>query len=379
MTDVLIVGAGLTGLTIAEQAAWYGLNVHVIDERRHVGGNVHSAPDPVFGIDVHTYGSHIFHTSSAKVWEWAQRYTGWTRYTHRVRTTADGQVFSLPVNLHTINQAYGTELDPDGARALIEHETRGAVEEPTNLAEHAAAVIGPRLYELLIRHYTAKQWGTDPTLLPAATLARLPVRFTYDDRYFHDTWEGLPTNGYGAWTENIANSHDRMTVTLNTRYDPRRHDAALVVYTGPIDAFFNERHGPLGWRTLDLATETMFDVADYQGCPVMNNADPDTLYTRIHEYKHYRPDLHADTPGTVIQREYPRTATLADTPYYPIGTPADRERLLAYREDARDTPGVMFAGRLGTYQYLDMHMAIGHALSLFRNRIAPIFARRNLL
>jgi len=237
------------------------------------------------------------------------------------------------------------------------------------------SLIGRPLYEAFIRGYTFKQWQTDPVDLPPEIITRLPVRYTFNNRYFSDTFEGLPAGGYTAWLERMA-SHPNIEVRLGTDFSSLRADAAgsvPVVYTGALDAYFGYAAGDLGWRTLDFQLEVLA-TGDFQGTPVMNYADADVPFTRIHEFRHFHPERDW-YPGdkTVIMREFSRFAGRGDEPYYPINTAADRERLLAYREMAAHEPGVLFGGRLGTYKYLDMHMAIGSALTMYENRLRPFF------
>jgi UDP-galactopyranose mutase len=382
--DLLVVGSGFFGLTIAERAATeLGLKVQVIDRRHHIGGNAYSAADPETGIEVHDYGAHLFHTSNKTVWDYVNKFTSFTSYQHRVYTNYRGEVFPLPINLATINQFFRSAHSPDEARALIASQASEiSTAEATNLEEKAISLIGRPLYEAFIKEYTAKQWQTDPTELPADVIARLPVRYTYDNRYFNDTFEGLPVDGYTAWIERMAD-HPNIEVTLDTDFFFGDHSftksAAVgqvpVIYTGPIDRYFDYAGGELGWRTLDFEREVL-PVGDFQGTSVMNYADATVPYTRIHEFRHFHPERnHYPTDKTVIMKEYSRFASRDDEPYYPVNTPADREALLAYRELQKGESDVLFGGRLGTYQYLDMHMAIGSALVAFENKVKPMFAR----
>ncbi len=376
MTDLVVVGSGFFGLTVAERAAdELGLRVLVLDRRPHIGGNAYSAPDPDTGIEVHVYGSHLFHTSNPRVWEYVNRFTSFTGYQHRVYTNHRGQVFPMPINLGTINQFFDAALSPDEARALVaEQAAEIAGEHVANLEQKAISLIGRPLYEAFIRGYTAKQWQTDPRNLPAEIIARLPVRYTYDNRYFADTWEGLPTDGYTAWIERMAD-HERIEVRLGTDFFDLKDDMVgrvPVVYTGPVDEYFGYVEGTLGWRTLDFETEVV-GTGDYQGTSVMNYADESVPFTRIHEFRHFHPERDYPRDKTVIMREFSRFAEHGDEPYYPINTPEDRKRLLAYRDLAKGETGVLFGGRLGSYKYLDMHMAIGSALSRWENVIEPHF------
>lgn len=377
--DLLVVGSGFFGLTIAERAAASGRKVTVIDRRDHIGGNAYSEAETETGIEIHRYGAHLFHTSNPTVWEYVNRFTEFTSYVHRVYTTHKGVVYPLPINLGTINQFFQAAYSPDEAKALV-HELAGEFDAKSagNLEERAIGLIGRPLYEAFIRDYTAKQWQTDPKDLPAEVISRLPVRYTYDNRYFNDTWEGLPVDGYTAWLERMAD-HPNIDVKLSTDYfdasQPLNKAETVgqveIVYTGAVDRYFDYSQGELAWRTLDFEQEVL-PIADFQGTSVMNYADADVPYTRIHEFKHFHPE-RADrypTDKTVVVREYSRFATRADEPYYPVNTAADREGLLAYRELAKGEAGVHFGGRLGTYQYLDMHMAIGSALSMWKNTIA---------
>lgn len=380
MADLVIVGSGFFGLTLAQQVAEHlALDVLVLERRQHIGGNAHSEADPATGIEIHRYGAHLFHTSNERVWAYAQRFTAFTPYVHRVYTTYRGEVYPMPINLGTINQFFRSAYGPERARELVASQrAEGASEAPRNLEEKAISLIGRPLYEAFIRDYTAKQWQTAPTELPAEVIGRLPVRYNYDNRYFNDVHEGLPVDGYARWLERMAD-HPRVEIRLGADFLDLRNEITgqvPVVYTGPLDEYFGYSEGHLGWRTLDFETEVLA-TRDFQGTPVMNYADRDVPYTRIHEFRHFHPErTWYPDDATVIMREYSRTAELVDEPYYPVNTPADRRRVAAYRRLAAQEHEVFFGGRLGTYQYLDMHMAIGSALSLFDNTIAPLFSRR---
>ena len=378
--DIVVVGSGFFGLTIAERCAVeLGLKVQVIDRRDHIGGNAYSEIEPETGIEVHRYGAHLFHTSNQRVWDYANQFTTFTPYVHHVYTTYRGEVFPMPINLGTINQFQHSAYTPGEARAWV-IEQAGQQTGAANFEEKAISLIGRPLYEAFIRGYTAKQWQTDPRELSAEIISRLPVRYTYDNRYFSDTYEGLPTDGYTAWIERMAN-HDNITVTLGTDFfdesQPFNKSALVgnvpVVYTGPVDRYFDFSNGELSWRTLDFEKEVL-PIGDFQGTPVMNYADQEVPYTRIHEFRHFHPERDYRGDKTVVMREFSRFAERHDEPYYPVNTPADRERLLAYRELTKGEDRVLFGGRLGTYQYLDMHMAIGSALNMFDNKLKPFFS-----
>ncbi|UWF78188.1 UDP-galactopyranose mutase [Microbacterium neungamense] len=374
--DLLVVGSGFFGLTIAERAAEAGRKVTVIERRSHIGGNAYSEAEPETGIEVHRYGAHLFHTSTPTVWEYVNRFTTFTNYVHRVYTTHNGVVYPMPVNLGTINQFFQAAYTPDQARALVKEQAgEFDVKTARNFEEKGIALVGRPLFEAFFRDYTAKQWQTDPHKLSGDIISRLPVRYTYDNRYFNDTWEGLPTDGYTAWLERMAD-HPNIEVKLDVDFfdesQPLNKKATVgqlpIVYTGPVDRYFDYAEGALSWRTLDFEQEVL-NVSDFQGTSVMNYPDLDVPYTRIHEFKHFHPERKEifAQDKTVIMREFSRFADRDDEPYYPVNTPADREGLLAYRELAKGEKDVHFGGRLGTYQYLDMHMAIGSALSMWRN------------
>jgi UDP-galactopyranose mutase len=373
--DLVVAGSGLFGLTVAERCAReLGLRVLVAERRDHIGGNAYSEVEPSTGIEVHRYGAHLFHTSNERVWTYVNRFTAFTDYRHRVFSIFKGRVYPMPINLGTICAYFGRAMGPDEARRLIA-EQAAEVADPRNLEEKAISLIGRPLYEAFIRGYTAKQWQTDPRELPPEIITRLPVRYTFDNRYFADRYEGLPADGYTAWLERMAD-HPRIEVRTGTDFfDLDAAGNVPVVYTGPLDAYFGHSEGALGWRTLDFEREVLA-TGDFQGTPVMNYADEDVPYTRIHEFRHFHPERESPPDRTVIVREYSRFAEAGDEPYYPIDTAEDRARLTRYRELARAEKGVLFGGRLGTYRYLDMHMAIASALTMFDNRLRPHFAGR---
>jgi UDP-galactopyranose mutase len=383
--DLLVVGSGFFGLTVAQRAAEeLGLRVTVIDRRSHVGGNAYSENEAETGIEVHRYGAHLFHTSNETVWEYVNRFTRFTNYQHKVYADYRGEVYPLPINLGTINQFFRAAHGPDAAKALVQSQAAELGSgEVRNLEEKGISLIGRPLYEAFIRDYTAKQWQTDPKELPAEVISRLPVRYNYDNRYFNDTHEGLPVDGYTAWIERMAD-HPRIEVLLDTDFfdtaQPLNKAATVgsvpVVYTGAVDRYFDYAEGELSWRTLDFEQEVLA-TGDFQGTSVMNYAGADVPYTRILEFRHFHPERDwYPKDKTVVTREYSRFATRDDEPYYPVNRPQDRERLLAYRELMKDETNVLFGGRLGTYQYLDMHMAIGSALTAFQNKVAPMFEAR---
>ncbi|MGH3751734.1 MAG: UDP-galactopyranose mutase [Pseudonocardiaceae bacterium] len=378
--DLIVVGSGFFGLTLAERAATQlGKRVLVLERRHHIGGNAYSEAEPETGIEVHRYGAHLFHTSNKRVWEYVNQFTDFTDYQHRVFTIYRGQVYPMPINLAGISQFFGRYLTPSEARALIA-EQASEIADPKAAANHeekGISLVGRPLYDAFFRGYTAKQWQTDPRELPASIVARLPVRFDFNNRYFKDTYEGLPVHGYTAWLVRMAD-HPNIEVRLSIDFFDVCDEIPAgtpVVYTGPLDRYFDYSEGWLGWRTLDFRSEVL-PIGDFQGTSVMNYAEEDVPYTRIHEFRHFHPERDYSTDKTVIVREYSRFANKEDEPYYPINTPEDRAKLERYRELARREAAernVLFGGRLGTYQYLDMHMAISSALSMFDNKLVPYF------
>jgi UDP-galactopyranose mutase len=356
---VLIVGAGFSGAVLARQLAELA-NVKslVIDAREHIAGNCHTERDAETNIMVHTFGPHIFHTDRADVWAYVNRFGDFRPFVNRVKATNDRGVFSLPVNLHTINQFFGTSLSPSEAREFIQQKADTTITEPANFEEQALKFIGRELYEAFFYGYTKKQWGCDPTELPAAILSRLPVRFSYDDNYYNSPYQGIPAEGY---TEVIARilEHENIEVRLNTRYEPAMAEQFdHVFYTGPLDEYFEHRLGRLSYRT--VYWEKKKSEGDFQGVAVMNYPDPKLPYTRIHEHKHFTPwEKHDSTLAFV---EYSKETGPDDIPYYPKRLAADKELLASYAELAKAEDKVSFLGRLATYRYMDMHQVIGEAL-----------------
>ncbi|WP_323010959.1 UDP-galactopyranose mutase [Paracoccus sp. (in: a-proteobacteria)] len=356
--NILLVGAGLSGAVIGRQLAEAGHDCRIIDSRPHIGGNCHTQRDPETGVMLHLYGPHIFHTDDEGVWAYVNRHADFVPFQNRVKTTSQGAVYSLPVNLHTINQFFGTTLRPDEARAFIESKADNSIADPETFEEQALRFVGPELYEAFFKGYTEKQWGCSPRELPASILKRLPVRFNYDDNYFFHRFQGMPRDGYTAMIEDILD-HPRITVELETSYDPAMaDDADHVFWSGPLDGFFGYSLGRLGYRTLDFERFTY--QGDYQGCAVMNYGDRDVPWTRITEHKHFSPwESHEGSP---CYREYSREAGPEDIPYYPIRLVEEKSLLTQYIDLARSQEKVTFVGRLGTYRYLDMDVTIREAL-----------------
>jgi UDP-galactopyranose mutase len=370
---LVVVGAGFFGATIARKVA-SGLNlpVLVLERRDHIGGNAYSEVDSETGVEIHRYGSHLFHTSNAEVWNFLGQFTDFNSYRHRVFTRHLARIYTMPINLMTINNFFGVNLTPGQARELVERQAAAeGISQPRNLEEKAISLIGRPLYEAFVRSYTAKQWEVDPRKLPTEIITRLPVRFNFNDFYFQDTYEGLPLIGYGELFRRML-SHEGIKVITGCDFfeaRPNLRAGVPIVYTGPIDRYFNYRFGELGWRTLDFEVERL-NVDDFQGAAVVNYPDPDVRFTRIHEFKHLHPERRYGNK-TVIMREYSRSAHRGDEPYYPIGRPEDKLRYDRYAKLADEEENVVFGGRLGTYRYLDMHQAIGAALRAYALRILP--------
>jgi len=364
---ILLVGAGLSGAVIGRHLAEAGHDITIVDARDHVGGNCHTMRDGDSGVMVHVYGPHIFHTDDEEVWDYVNGFARFRPYRNRVKTTSRGQVFSLPVNLHTINQFFGTTMRPDEARAFItQQQADTSITDPQTFEEQALRFVGRDLYEAFFKGYTMKQWGCHPSELPASILKRLPVRFNYDDNYFFHRFQGMPEHGYSAMIANILD-HTNINVLLETVFDRSQgEDYDHVFYSGPLDGYFRYELGRLGYRTLDFERFTY--TGDYQGCAVMNYADADVPYTRITEHKHFSPwETHE---GSVLYREYSRAAAPDDIPYYPIRMVGEKDLLGRYVARAKATKGVSFVGRLGTYRYLDMDVTIREALDCARAYLA---------
>lgn len=375
--DVLIVGAGIFGLTMAERiATQLNKRVLLIDKRSHIGGNAYSEFDSETGIECHKYGAHLFHTSDERVWEYVNNFTRFTNYKHRVYTTHNGEVFPMPINLGTINQFFHSAYTPQEARDLIRKQASDAPANPKNLKEQGISLIGKPLFEAFIMNYTAKQWQTSAEELPPDIIKRLPVRYNYNNGYFENIYEGLPADGYEKWFEAMLNScGNNVEVRLGVDYFKDVEIQRLTVnniftiFTGPIDQFYNYRYGELGWRSLSFEKKIL-DVDDYQGCPVMNYADLDVQWTRIHEFKHFHPERHNDcyaknSSKTVIVKEYSKAWKRGDEPYYPVNTQDDQDKLRRYRALANNEKNIIFGGRLGEYAYYDMDKTFASALDLF--------------
>lgn len=358
--DYIVVGSGLFGAVFAQQVKESGKNVLVVEKRDHIGGNCHSYKYEDTEIDIHTYGTHIFHTNDEKTWKYINRFTEFNRYQHRVLTTHQNQVYSMPINLGTINRFYGVNLKPNEVEAFLNGK-KGDISNPKNLEEKAISLIGRDLYEVFIKGYTTKQWGCDPTELPASIINRLPVRNSYHDAYFNDKYQGIPIDGYTPIFERLL---EGIPVELNTDFFEDRsywlEHCHKLVYTGPIDRYFDYTFGRLTWRSVRFEVEH-HPVDDYQGTSVMNYADVEIPYTRIHEPKHLHPERKMKRDETVIIREYSQINN--DAPYYPVNSQSDKSLLAQYQSLQSEEKNVIFGGRLAQYKYFDMHHVIASAIA----------------
>lgn len=356
--NIAIVGAGFSGAVIAHQLATAGYTVDVFESRPHVAGNCHTERDPETGVMLHVYGPHIFHTDNERAWAFVNRFSEFKPYVNRVKAITGERVYTLPVNLLTINQFFGKTLRPAEAAQWLAALGDKTIETPQTFEEQALRFVGRELYEAFFKTYTIKQWGLQPSALPASILKRLPVRFNYDDNYFSHQYQGMPAHGYTALVEKMFDVPG-VTVHLSTLFEPASASGfAHVFYAGPIDTWFAHAEGRLPYRTLDF--EVFRDSGDYQGNAVINYCDDAQPYTRITEHKHFSPwEQHA---GTVLYKEYSRQCEASDIPYYPIRLARDKAQLERYVALARQASNVTFVGRLGTYRYLDMDVTIHEAL-----------------
>ncbi len=357
--DYLIVGAGLFGAVFARQATDAGKSVLVIDKRDHIGGNIYT--ESVEGINVHKYGAHIFHTNDKRVWGYVNRFAEFNRYTNSPVANYHGELYSLPFNMYTFNKMWGV-VTPDEAKAKIaEQRAAAGISEPKNLEEQAISLVGTDIYERLVKGYTEKQWGRPCTALPSFIIRRLPVRFTFDNNYFNALYQGIPIGGY---TEMVERMLDGVEVKLSVDYLENRAEldalADKVVYTGPIDSYFNFCYGPLGYRSVRFENE-LLDTDNYQGNAVVNYTDSETPYTRIIEHKHFE---FGTQPKTVISREYSQEWQPGIEPYYPINDENNGALYAKYKALADGESRVIFGGRLAEYRYYDMDAVIASALDV---------------
>ncbi|HEM6716114.1 TPA: UDP-galactopyranose mutase [Citrobacter koseri] len=361
MYDYIIVGSGLFGSVFAHEAMKAGKKVKVIEKRSHLGGNIYC--ENVEGINVHKYGAHIFHTSDKEVWDYVNKFVEFNRFTNSPVAISKGKVYNLPFNMNTFNQLWNV-VTPEQAKekiALQSSELNG--KEPENLEEQAISLVGRDIYETLIKEYTEKQWGRLCKELPAFIIKRLPVRFTYDNNYFNDKYQGIPTGGYNALIDGLL---DGIEVEVNTNYFDRKEYwdslADKIVYTGPIDLYFDYCFGALDYRSLRFETEVL-ETDNYQGNAVVNYNDKEFAFTRIIEHKFFE---FGQQPKTVITREFPKEYAVGDEYYYPVNDEKNMHIYKKYREKSKELGSVIFGGRLAEYKYYDMHQVIKSALTSFR-------------
>ena len=368
MYDSIIVGAGIWGCSVARLLADRGKRVLVLERRDAVGGNCRAEIDPATGIELHLYGSHIFHTSDERVWNFLRRFSEFNGYRHQVLAKHDGRCYFLPVGLALVNAFFRVNLTPAELPAFLAAKRDASIAEPKNFEEQALALAGPELYEAFFEHYTAKQWRRDPRELSADLLRRLPVRATYDVGYFADPHQGIPAAGYRKMFEAMLDS-PRIEVRLNTEFRLADLRDVPTYYSGAPDRLFDYRFGALPWRSLRFETSREA-VRDFQGTSVVNYCDADVPYTRIHEFKHYHPEWREafDAPETVITREFPQNWSPGDEPYYPVNTPEAETLMQRYREAATKFPGLILGGRLGNFRYYDMDKAVAAAIDEVERR-----------
>jgi UDP-galactopyranose mutase len=361
MYDYLIVGAGLFGITFAKLATDAGKSCLIIDKRNHIGGNCYT--EKVEGINVHKYGAHIFHTSNPVVWEFVNKFSDFNNYINSPKAVSKGKLYSLPFNMNTFHELWGTQV-PEHAKLIIESQKFHGT--PKNLEEQALSLVGKDIYETLIKEYTEKQWGRPATELPAFIIKRLPLRFTFDNNYFNDRYQGIPIGGYTLMMQKML---EGIEVRLNTDYFQSREYfnscADKVVYTGCIDEFFDYEFGELEYRSLRFEHQTL-DQDNYQGVAVKNYCDSHFKYTRIIEHKHFE---KLDTDRTIITKEYPQQYKKGLVPYYPINDDKNQIIYKRYKEKSKSLTNFIFGGRLSEYKYMDMHVVIESAMNKFKHEL----------
>jgi len=360
--DYLIVGAGLFGAVCARELTDAGKRCLVIEKRNHIAGNIYT--ELIEGIQVHIYGGHIFHTNKQEIWEYVNKFASFNNYINSPIANYHGEIYNLPFNMNTFHQMWGV-ISPAEAKAKIAEQVATAgITEPNNLEEQAISMVGRDIYEKLVKGYTEKQWGRDCKDLPTFIIKRLPVRFTYDNNYFNDRYQGIPENGYTAMVETMLSG---IEIRLDRDYFSDFSEIAdRTIYTGPIDQFFDYRHGNLSWRSLRLEIETL-DTDNFQGVAAVNYTDRETPYTRILEHKHF---AFGNQPKTVITKEYPASWSLGEEAYYPVNDEENNRMYALYRAHADKEKDILFGGRLGDYAYYDMDKAIAVALQLVKGELA---------
>ena len=368
MERIAVVGAGITGSVIANELASNGFKVDVYDKRVHIGGNCYTEIDEETNIVIHKYGPHIFHTDNEEVWSYITSFLKMNNYVNRVKCIFQGAVYSLPINLHTINQLFNVTLSPQEAKDFIKDKALD-LDKIESFEDQALSMLGEDIYRAFFYGYTKKQWGVEPRELPAAILKRLPVRFNYNDNYFNHKYQGIPQGGYTKLFEKLLD-HPNIHLTLES--EQSYSELSLkgyqkIFWTGPLDEFFSRDLGPLSYRTLVFEKSTHLDVEDYQGNAVVNYCDESVPWTRITEHKHF--DESRRTNGTVTFKEFSKEWEEGDIEYYPKRLLKDKKLLDAYQDRAKDYDDVVFAGRLGLYKYMDMDVSIKEALEIVREYV----------
>ncbi|MBS1598519.1 MAG: UDP-galactopyranose mutase [Bacteroidetes bacterium] len=368
----VIVGSGLLGSVVAERiTSQLGQKILLIEKRNHVGGNCFSEVDKETNIEFHKYGTHIFHTDNERVWKYINQFTNFNSYRHQVLSSYQNKIYQLPINLETINSFYNITLKPFEVDDFLARLKTPLEKAPSNFEEKAISIIGKDLYEAFIKSYTEKQWQVDPKQLPASIFNRLPFRKNYHESYYFDKWQGVPTDGYATMFNKLL-SDKKITVLLNTDFFSVRNQLkknAIIIYSGPIDKFFDYRFGKLSWRTLSFHQETI-SVEDFQGNAVINYPEKEIPYIRIHEPKHLHPERNYTTEKTIIFKEYSMKDD-GKNPFYPILSDDNQQKYDLYKKEADQLKNVFIAGRLGDYKYYDMHQTIEKALDIFETGIAP--------
>ena len=362
--DYLVVGSGLFGATFTHEMMKAGKRCLVIDKRDHQGGNIHCKH--IEGINVHWYGAHIFHTNDKMLWDYVNQFAEFNRYTNSPIANFKGELYNLPFNMNTFYKLWGTKTPYEAKAEIARQIEHLEISEPKNLEEQAQKLVGTDIYEKLIKHYTEKQWGKKATELPAFIIKRLPVRFTYDNNYFNDKYQGIPIGGYNKIIEGLLqNCEVKLNVDFFDDIDHWKSMADKIVFTGKIDAYFNFQYGELEYRSLTYEVE-VHDTENYQGNAVMNFTDGETPYTRVYEHKHFE---FGTQPKTVITKEYPVQETRNAEPYYPVNDEKNMAMLKKYQHLAELEPNVIFGGRLAEYRYYDMHQVIASALAKSKNEL----------
>lgn len=367
-TDFLIVGSGFYGSVLAERiASILKKKVLVIEKRNHIGGNCYSEFEKITKIEYHKYGTHIFHTSNKRIWDYINQFTKFNNYKHQVLTNHRNKIYQMPINLETINSFFNKNLNPDGAKKFLKHLTRKQHWKPKNFEEKAISQIGEKLYRAFIKNYTIKQWGINPKKLPASIFNRLPIRFNYNEDYFKNSdFQGIPLDGYTQIFKNLLHSK-RITTLLNSDYFKIREKINVkysTIYTGPIDQYFNYKYGILDWRSVKFK-KTIFNCNDFQGNSVINYPDLKFDYTRIHEPRHLHAERRYLTNKTLVIKEY--SYQDHKNPYYPINNESNKKLIAAYKKLAKKEKNVLFGGRLADYAYYDMDMTISASLVKFES------------